>query len=357
MFKVVVSAFLTMFFVFAPAIQLRAQFGGPVTVVANTAPTEILQVQNSTNALIQQTRQGIGQLQQIALADTDIQVKVVEFAKTAARWAETVTQYTNQIFQMARQFTSLKGILGLTMQKLGVDSQILQQFKEWATALYAIIALKNQYQALWTSRITLFKNWWTRAKNGIFNPQQDWLDLQSYFLNGLGRRGYEYQLDIERMRQLDQEFQVWKQELEKLRAHEAMIQKQIEETETKLHEQTTKVGELSPVGIDDNSGTGTINMQPTVSTDLISQIEMMLVTLKKDLLDVQKEIQILINKMNERYTWYYLVYGKAIEDGDSVVEGNQGWETLYGIKFGDLGKLIDFNATPGLPAPSPTPAQ
>ena len=353
MLKIVVSSFLLVFFIFAPALQIKAQF--TVGVAANWSPTEILQVQNSTHSLIEQTKQSFGQIQEIALGEEDIQVKVVEFAKTAARWAETVQQYTQQIFQMARQFTSLKGILGLTMQKLGLDSQILQQFKEWATALYAVIALKNQYEALWTSRVTLFKNWWTRAKNGIFNPQQDWLDLQEYFLNGLGRRGYEYQLDIERMRQLDQEFQIWKQQLEKLRQHEAMLQKQITETEQNLFQQTTKAGVLSPVDVNDNSGSGTINMQSTVSSDRIAQDELMLTTLKKDLLDVQKEIQILLDKMNDRYTWYYLVYGKAIEDGDAVLEGNQGWETLYGIKFGDLGKLIDFNSSPGFPEPTPTP--
>lgn len=358
MLKVILSSFFLMFLVFAPGLQIKvnAQFGGATWIVSNTSPTEILQAQNSTAQLIEQTKQGIGQIQEIALGEADIQVKIVEFAKQAARWAETVTQYTNQIFQMARQFTSLKGILGLTMQKLGLDSQILKQFKEWSMALYAILAIKRQYEELWTSRMSLFKSWYFRAKSGVFNPQQDWLDLQSFFLNGLGRRGYEYELNVEKMRQLDQEFQLWKQQLEKLREDESDIQLKIEENKKTITDQKDKASVLSPVNVDDNSGGGTIDIQSTVSSDLIKQADANLILLNKDLRDVQLKIQELISKMNERYTWYYLVYGKAIEGGDAVLEGNQGWETLWGIKYGELGKLIDFNASPGpVPVASPAP--
>lgn len=354
MVKIIVTSFLVVFFIFAPALQVKAQW--TVAVTANWSPTEIMQVQNSTNLLAEQMKQGWEQIHQTALSEANIQVKIAEYAKQAARWAETIKQYTNEIFQMARQFTSLKGILGLTMQKLGLDSEIMKTFKEWATALYAIIALKQQYEDLWQSRMVLFKNWWGRSKNGIFNPQQDWLDLQQYFLDGLGKRGYDYQMDVARMQILDTEFQMWKQEMEKLRADEALIQDHINKVILSINDQKDKVSIMSPVNVDDNSGAGTIDQQSTVTPTMVAQNELLLANLQKDLRDVRKDIQILLNKMNQRYTWYYLVYGKAIEDGDSVLEKNQGWETLYGIKFGDIGKLLDFGNGGAAADPTSVPA-
>lgn len=323
----------------APAFPTNAQIA-----VAEINSTGILTSSATTSAT-----------QKVSLAK-----QISEYAATAARWSERVRMYTNEIFQMARQFTSLKGVLGIAMQTAGLSTDDLKGIKEWATAVYAVMNVKRQFESLWESRMTLFRAWYSRSKNGIFNPQQDWLELQRYFLDSIGRRSYEYELEMEKMRQLDHEFERWRQELEKLRNQEAELALQKRNIDQQLADEQTLLASLRPVTVNDQSGTGQIDT--TLNRQSISQQKIIMLTTQQarvedSLRDVQAKIQELIDKMNNRYQYYYLVYGKAIEGGNEVFSNLEGWESVGGLRIGELNRLIDQNPNAGqnLPQNTPTP--
>lgn len=321
----------------APTFSVNAQFS-----LLEVNSTAILTASAATSAT-----------QKVSLAK-----QITEYAATATRWGEQVRMYTNEIFQMARQFTSLKGVLGIAMQTAGLSTDDLKGIKEWATAVYAVMNVKRQFESLWESRMTLFRAWYSRSKNGIFNPQQDWLELQRYFLDSIGRRSYEYELEMEKMRQLDHEFERWRQELEKLRSQEAELTLQKRNIDQQLADEQALLASLRPVAVNDQTGTGQIDTSLTRQS--ISQQKVILLTTQQaraedSLRDVQAKIQDLIDKMNDRYQYYYLVYGKAIEGGNEVFSNLEGWEKLGGLRIGELNRLIDQNPNAGQNLPAPTP--
>ncbi len=333
--------------------------GSTLPVQAQFAVIDAANVSVSTKQLAKQIQDGVVHLKNLSTNEIGLAKTITEYAQQAERWIRTVQQYTNEIFQMARQFTSMKGVLGIAMQGVGLQSDDLKAMKEWATALYAVINVKRQFDSLWESRMTLFRAWWSRAKNGVFNPQQDWIELQRYFLDSIGKRSYEYELELEKLRQLDHEFELWRQELEKLRKEEADLANQKKEIHAKIADETTLLDSMRAVTVDDNTGTGQIDVtynRQTVSQGRVTMLTTQLSQVEDSLRDVQSKIQDLINKMNNRYTYYFLTYGKSIEGSDKVFTDLQGWENFGGLRLGELNRLIDFNQNTGQALPEPSPA-
>lgn len=337
----------------------KAQIPGVngVIVLKDTSPTTIAQVSNSTKNLVENLKQGVTQLKELEAGERSLAGQVFEYARTASRWIETVTHYTNEIFQYARQFGSIKGVLGVAMQTAGLQEDDLRGIKEWAVALYALINVKRQFESLWESRITLFRNWWARSKSGIFNPEQDWLDLQQFFLDSVGRRGYEYALEMERLKAADKEFGQWKQELERLRAKETELVTDIAAVDEEIRKEQAKVDRLPSVNVSDQNGQGIVTSnERMISMGKVNALVTMKVGYEKMLEDIRTNIIALQQKMTQRYVFYYMTYAEGMKDAEGVAKEITNWDILSEIRRDTGGALLapaGDEANPPTPAPAP----
>ena len=350
------AALLLALLIFLPLLlprRVAAQF--TVNVNSDVSPTGILRTSNSTKQLAESLKQGVTQIKQLSTQDTSLAKQTFEYSQVAKRWLEQVQQYTNEIFQMTRQFTSMKGVLGVAMQGIGLDSNVMQSMKDWAVAVYAIINVQRQFESLWESRITLFRNWYGRSKAGIYNPDQDWLDMQQFFLDSLGRRGYEYALEQERLKEADKEFGLWKQELDRLRLVEIRLIAENKRIDEEIQKETTLTSSLPIVAVDDASGQGAvIANQRTVSS---SKIQILIIEKKfneKNLEDTRARILELQQKMTNRYIAYYITYGGGIKGAEETQKEISGWDIFEEIKRDTGGGLFGDSPGEGNP-PSPAP--
>lgn len=342
------AAFVLAVIWFTPVIEANAQFS--VNINSDVSPTTLVQVNNSTKHLVEAVKQGFTQIKQMETGERSFASQIAEYAKEGSRWIEITRHYTNEIFQFARQFTSLKGVLGFALQSAGVKENDLSAMKEWAVALYAVINLKKQFEALWESRITLFRNWWGRTKNGIFNPQQDWLDLQNYFINSVGRRGYEYSLEAERIQQADQEFAKWKQDLEMWRTEEIYYVNKIKKVEEELVKERNALQNLPAITVNDQTGQGAAATgNRMIAETKIALLSNQLVVLQGNLAEVRKEISRLLDLMTSRYVYYYTVYAQGMKDADSYAKEISGWDVFEQIRQDVGGSLMGPTANEATP--------
>lgn len=348
--KKIIQAFFCGVLFFAllaiPSFPVKAQFGGPVTVVADTSASGLLRTANSTKTLVQQTQQTLQQLKMVAQNERSFASQIAEYAKIAGRWLETVKHYTNEIFNLTRQFTSLRGMLGLAEQELGLKADDLKAAREIVDAVRGVLAVKEQFETLLQTRLVLVRNWEQRAKNGIFNPQADWQDLKDYLKNGLGRQQANDDLLL-RLPEIDPEYARWNEELKRLRKREAelTIEKrsilQRMERERGLQQRPRTV-------VTDDLGNSQIDQTNRVSTSVQTVIALQnnLQAVEKQLFDVQTRIQELLNLMERRYAEAFWQMYEQWEKATAVGDATEGWQQFGAVKIEKLGEMVDFNGEP-----------
>lgn len=309
--------------------------------IPNYAQWAVVEV-NSTKQLIQQTSQLAQQMKLVATQDLSLAKQIAEYARLSQNWLQTVQHYTDSIFQMARQFTSLNGILGVAEKQLGIDQDKLRGAAEMIDGLMAIWQVKNQFQNLLETRIAMVHAWESRAKNGIFSPQADWNDLKVYLKTGLGRNSANEDALLGKMSKIDPEFGRWQDEVGRLRKNETSLNLEIKNLQDQL-DRERKLAQRPREIASDNLGNVSVdqNNRVTSATDRIYHLSRELTEKEGQLQQVQFRIQELLDKMNKRYSELFWQMYEQWEQGTNVQKTGQAWEKFGDIKIEKLGEIID----------------
>lgn len=304
----------------------RAQFS--VNVNSDVSATSLKQV-------VELTKQTIQNIKMIQTQDLTRLEMIAEYVKQGSRWLETVQHYAAVVESNVRRFTTLKGIMGFTEQQLGLNEDTLKAFAALNEIARGINSIRNQFEALCTTRIRMWKNLASRARAGIFNPRADLDDLEDYLTNSIGRSAQEVIATRERLAQFDNELESWTHQLELKRAREAELQKQYSAAVQFLTDEGAL--ESRPRTVAQNTDGSAANSNPTAgrvsaSAEAIKEARDSMRWSDAELSKVQKEIADLIAKIEERYKKYHVKFDESLHAAEQVEESNQAWDDFMSIK-------------------------
>src|SRR5215468_3227996 len=77
----------------------------------------------------------------------------------------------------------------------------------------ASFKLKDQLEAIVTTRLDMIKRIDDRLRNGIFDPEADLRDLDEYLKSSIGRSSQDTIANRERLARMDNELELWQREL------------------------------------------------------------------------------------------------------------------------------------------------
>lgn len=317
-----------------------------VLTVPSYAQWAVVEV-NSTNQLIQQTQQTFHQMSMVQTQNLSLGKQIAEYARLSQNWLTEVQHYVDEIFQMARQFTTLRGVLGIAEKQLGIDQDKLNAAAEFIDGIRAMIAVKEQFETLLQTRLDMVRNWESRAKNGIFNPQADWQDLKNYLKTGLGRTSADEDALLGKISQIDPEFARWQDDLDRLRKKETELMLERDQIRQDL-DRERELAQRPREVITDDEGNSTVDQRSRVtsSTERIYQLNNSLQAKEQLLLDVRVRIQELLDKINTRYSQLFWQMYDQWEKSANVQESGQSWTNFGNIKIEKLGEIVDSNGEP-----------
>ena len=306
----------------------RAQFGGTVWIAGDSSTVSLGQLRELT----QQTIQNIKMVHTQDLTRLEM---LAEYVKQGNRWLETVRHFAQVVEQNIRRFTTLKGIMGFAEQQLGLDEDTLKAFATLNEIARGIVSIKNQFESLCTTRIRMWRNMWSRAKAGIFNPSADLADLEDYLTNSIGRSSAEVIATRERLAQFDNELEAWTHQLELARARQAALIQQRD----KAHEFLQKEGALEtrPRTVAQDAEGAAVNTNPTggrvsASAEAIKEAQDTMRWCDSELAKVTNEITDLIAKIEERYKKYHMKFDQSKHTAENVEKNNRAWDDFMSIK-------------------------
>lgn len=246
-------------------------------------------------------------------------LKIQEFTREVQHWADEIEHYTKMYDKAVQQVTSLGGILTIVDKQLARNKSLVASIATIGKTVRDIYSLKRQLENMVHTRIRAVRSLDNRLRAGLFNPGQDLQDLEEYLRNSIGRASQDTQANLERLAQLDNEFERHRYELQNaymrlaeaqaaLKEFEAMLEKEMEKPEEDRHS-----AEL---------------LQTQISNTKI-QIE---------------QIKTLINDLTEKVEAKARLYGIQLENradyGAQVHQTNKAWEATVPVRD-DILKEID----------------
>ena len=144
---------------------------------------------------------------------TSYAAQIEEMAREMDRWLQTVQHYTAMYDKAVKQVTSLGGILTIVDQQLARNKNLISSVAQIGQTVRHIFLLKRQIENMVQCRIRAIQQLDSRLKAGIFNPQQDLQDLEEYLRNSIGRSSQNTLANLERLANMDNEFERLRYEL------------------------------------------------------------------------------------------------------------------------------------------------
>src|SRR5829696_1264010 len=138
---------------------------------------------------------------------TSYAAQIEEMAREMDRWMQTVQHYTAMYDKAVKQVTSLGGILTIVDQQLARNKNLISSVAQIGQTVRHIYLLKRQIENMVQCRIRAIQQLDSRLKAGIFNPQQDLQDLEEYLRNSIGRTSQDTLANLERLANMDNEFE------------------------------------------------------------------------------------------------------------------------------------------------------
>lgn len=313
----------------------------PVEVVHDNSWTSLKQVIEATKQTIEQTKltanSELSRIEQLA-----------EHAQTAKRWLETVEHYTKVINEDIRRFTSLKGILEVTEEKLGLDDDTLKALADIGQTIRGCFALKQQFESLIHTRLQMIENLYKRAKNGIFNPAQDLEDLDEYLRSGIGRNAERVIRSRQRLAELDNELETWIFDLQQARKELAYKQAELTEIKKKLEAEGALSGEIRARRVKETGEREgpRLKRRENQSAEAINSLLVNKNLVEGQINELNKRISELLEKINERYRRYHMTFDERKAKVSGIREAVQGWEAMAESKEKAIQEMVNPHLAP-----------
>src|SRR5215510_9915196 len=163
-------------------------------------------------------------------------LQVSKKVEEANRWLQ---HYTN----LVQQLTTLSGVLKAADDLVAKQKNAITTMSNIGRTVRASFQLKDQLEAIVTTRLDMIKRIDDRLRNGIFDPEADLRDLDEYLRNSIGRSSQDIIANRERLVKMDNQLELWQRELKLKQKTKAWVEGKQKETQNKLDEEDRKLEE------------------------------------------------------------------------------------------------------------------
>ena len=132
----------------------------------------------------------------------------------ANRWIEHRTK-------LVEQLTTMKGVLQKTEDLVTKQNNAITTMSNIGRTVRGAYQLKNQVEAIVTTRLKWLRSIDDRLRNGIFDPDADMRDFDEYLRESIGRTSQDTIANRERLARMDNQLEKWQLELNKARVERA----------------------------------------------------------------------------------------------------------------------------------------
>jgi chromosome segregation ATPase len=242
-----------------------------------------------------------------------------------------------QIFDNAvKQYTSLKGVLGRA-EDLVTDRFISKEtMRDIGGTIRASFKLKDQIQAIISTRLTMLKSMDDRLRNGIFDPEADLRDLEDYLRTSIGRSSQDSLANLARLENMDNTLERMRYELKKAEAALSKVyeeKRDLEEQYDRIHGRSVKnakEGAVSPPLTEGSVSLPTEGLG-SLSTEAAETLNASIRNCYVQIAEYNEQIHNLRTEIAERVKKYQVQTDQRIKFGDQVEATNNAWS-----RFEDL---------------------
>ncbi|HJP90921.1 MAG TPA: hypothetical protein VJ875_03135 [Pyrinomonadaceae bacterium] len=242
---------------------------------------------------------------------TSYAAQIEEMAREVDRWMSTIQHYTAMYDKAVQQVTSLGGILTVVDKQLARNKELVASVASIGQTVRHIYQLKRQIENMVQCRIRAIQQLDSRLKAGIFNPQQDLQDLEEYLRNSIGRASQDTLANLERLANMDNEFERMRYELQNAYGRLAEAQAVLKQYEEML---TTEMAKP------DNERHSLALIQTQISNTKL-QIE-----------QIKAQITDLTEKLAAKTKQYGIELQTRGQYGQQVHQTNKAWESTIPVR-------------------------
>lgn len=124
-----------------------------------------------------------------------------------------------------KQYSTLKGVLGKAEELVTNQFISKQTMADIGRTVRGSLQLKDQIQAIATTRLTMLKSMDDRLRRGIFDPEADLRDLEDYLRTSIGRSSQDSIAELDRLCKIDPTLERLVSEWRKAQRDRALTQK------------------------------------------------------------------------------------------------------------------------------------
>ena len=255
---------------------------------------------------------------------TSYAAQIEEMAREVDRWMQTVQHYTAMYDKAVKQVTSLGGILTIVDQQLARNKNLISSVAQIGQTVRHIYLLKRQIENMVECRIRAIQQLDSRLKAGIFNPQQDLQDLEEYLRNSIGRSSQNTLANLERLANMDNEFERLRYELRNAYIRLAEAQAVLKQYEDMLTAEMAK---------------------PEDERHSVALIQTQISNTKLQIEQIKAQINDLTAKLAEKTKQYGIQLDIRGTYGQQVHQTNKAWESTIPVRK-DILEQIDKTFEP-----------
>ncbi len=226
-------------------------------------------------------------------------LQVAKKVEEANRW---IQHYTN----LVQQLTTLGGVLKAADDLVTKQKNAITTMSNIGRIVRASFQLKDQLEAIVTTRLDMIKRIDDRLRNGIFDPEADLRDLDEYLRNSIGRSSQDLIANRERLVKMDNQLELWQRELSLKEQKKSWAEGKQKTTEELLHTEDQK-----PDAQKCSSCIASLK-------DELANYEILIGQLEVEILDLRCQIE-------NRVKQYNIQMQERVRFGEQVQSMNEAW--------------------------------
>src|SRR5262245_13746916 len=227
-----------------------------------------------------------------------------------AKRIEEAQRYVKTFDNAVKLYTTLRGVLGKVEDLVAKENNAINAMANIGRTVRASLQLKDQVQAITTTRLTMLKSIDDRLRRGIFDPEADLRDFEDYLRTSIGRSSEDTLANLERLRRMDNTLERMYVELSKL-----------QEAQAKTHLETIALKaqldamDLKPESERDAMSVGSLIEKISGNEALIAQYA--------------AKIEELQTRIEERKKKYQILMNERVKFDEEVYTTNEAWTNLH----------------------------
>jgi predicted nucleic acid-binding Zn-ribbon protein len=229
-----------------------------------------------------------------------------QYALQAEKKVEEANRWIEHYQKLVEQLTTLSGVLKATDDLVAKQNNAITTMSNIGRTVRASFQLKDQLEAIVTTRLNMIKRIDDRLRNGIFDPEADLRDLDEYLRESIGRSSQDTLANRERLARMDNQIEMWQREMSLKEQKKAWAQGKQKITADLLYAE-----ELKPDAQKCASCIASLK-------DELASYEILIAQLEVEILDLRCQIE---NRMKQ----YNIRMEERVKFGEQVQSMNKAW--------------------------------